>query len=230
MPRNCLDTITRPPGRSRAVLGCLLALVVRFMLPSPAFAQESDRHAVLALVQGFFDAMAASDTVAARRILLEDGQFVSVREGDGGPSVRVSSHRDWIDQLPDRGTKVLERMWEPTVLINDRVAVVWTPYDFHIDGRFSHCGTDVFNFLKGESGSIMTGATWTVEREDCDPSPLGPLAARGLNGDAHETMPLAVRFSEVCFGGRHAAASTHDPAHDGVHRLDAPGVGADERL
>ncbi len=166
----------RPGRRSPAALvassGALLVLVV---LAGPALAQQSDRETVLALVQGFFDAMAAADPEAARSILTVDGQFVSVREGADGPVIRVSSHRDWLAQLGTSETPVLERMWEPTVLIDGRIAVVWTPYDFHTDGKFSHCGTDVFNFLKGEAGWILTGASWTIEREDCDPSPLGPL-------------------------------------------------------
>ena len=139
-----------------------------------AVAQNREREAVLALVQGFFDGMAAKDTAVLSRQLLDDGQFVSVREGAGIPDLRVSSHRDWLAQLTAGETRVLERFWEPTVLIDGGIAVVWTRYDLYLDEVFSHCGTDVFNFIKDETGWLITGITYTVQRDECEPSPLGP--------------------------------------------------------
>jgi len=57
--------------------------------------------------------------------------------------------------------------------------VVLAPYDFFVDGRFSHCGTDIFAFLKGAGGWTITGVTYDVVREGCPPSPLGPPGAGG---------------------------------------------------
>ena len=139
-----------------------------------AVAQDSERDAVLALVQGFFDGMAAKDVTTLSEHLLARGQFVSVREDAGIPDLRVSSHTDWLAQVPTGETRVLERFWEPTVLIDGRIAVVWTRYDLYVDEAFSHCGTDVFNFIKDETGWLITGITYTVERGECELSPLGP--------------------------------------------------------
>jgi hypothetical protein len=52
--------------------------------------------------------------------------------------------------------------------------VVWTPYDFHIDGEFSHCGIDAFNMVRTDEGWKIASIVWTVERTGCENSPLGP--------------------------------------------------------
>ena len=41
----------------------------------------------------------------------------------------------WSDLL-------LERMWDPIVLIDGDIAMVWTRYDFFIDGEFK-CHGDI---------------------------------------------------------------------------------------
>jgi hypothetical protein len=70
--------------------------------------------------------------------------------------------------------ELLERMWEPVVQVHDRVAMVWTPYDFYLNGAFSHCGTDVFTLLKESEGWKIASITYNVVREGCPTSPLGP--------------------------------------------------------
>ena len=71
-------------------------------------------------------------------------------------------------------TRMLERMWDATVLVHGPLAQVWTPYDFHADGEFSHCGVDAFTLIKTSEGWRVSGVAYTVEPTGCEPSPLGP--------------------------------------------------------
>jgi hypothetical protein len=66
-------------------------------------------------------------------------------------------------------------MWDPLVLVHGRIAVVWAPYDFHINGEFSHCGVDAFTLIKTENGWQIAGAAYTIEPKGCAASPLGPV-------------------------------------------------------
>ena len=68
------------------------------------------------------------------------------------------------------------RAWDSEVRIRGPIPTEWTPYDFHIDGKFSHCGVDAFQLLQTPTGSVITGGTYTVERAGCKASPLGPPA------------------------------------------------------
>jgi len=59
------------------------------------------------------------------------------------------------------------------VLIHKEIAVVWTKYDFHREGKFSHCGVDAFNLIKTQEGWKISGIFYTVEKEGCEEGPLG---------------------------------------------------------
>jgi hypothetical protein len=135
---------------------------------------DAERAAVLAVVQTFFDAMAAQDVDGARRILVPEGRFFALGEQDGNPTVRSFTNDDYLKRLAGRKQKVRERMWNPEVRIRGRIASVWTPYDFWRDGKFSHCGIDAFDLIKTDDQWRIAGGTFTVEGK-CEPSPLGPL-------------------------------------------------------
>lgn len=103
----------------------------------------------------------------------------SVREGEGGPALRAVTRAAFLESLGGEDQELLERMWDPTVQVQDPVAMVWTPYDFHLNGEFSHCGIDVFTMLNGAEGWQVTSITYNVVREECPPSPLGPPGRSG---------------------------------------------------
>jgi hypothetical protein len=137
--------------------------------------REDDKAAVVATVQKFFDTMASRDVEAARTVLMAEGRLFAVREQDGQPAVRASSIEDYLKGLPGRKADYRERMWNPEVRVHGPVASVWTAYDFWVDGKFSHCGVDVFDLVKTPEGWKISGGAYTVERTGCAPSPLGPL-------------------------------------------------------
>jgi hypothetical protein len=155
----------------------LLALTL-LVFPARGAGADSDEAAVVAAVQKFFDALAARDLDAFRAVVLPEGRFHSVREKAEGSLVRSFTNAEFGEMLAAATDKFLERMWEPKVMVHGRIAVVWTPYDFHRNGEFSHCGVDAFNLVKTEEGWKISGGAYTVEPEGCAPSPLGPPAPK----------------------------------------------------
>jgi hypothetical protein len=129
---------------------------------------------VEAVARGFLEALSATDTAALRSFMAPNVGLYSVRPGPGGPVLRQTGGEEFLASLGAEDQILLERMWDPTVLVGEGVAVVWTPYDFFLNGEFSHCGIDVFTLLKGEHGWRVTGVTYNVVRDECPPSPLGP--------------------------------------------------------
>ena len=134
-----------------------------------------DAAAVAATVQAFFDTMAAKDVEGSRKVLAPTGRFNSVRNVDGKATVRTSAVEDYLRTLPAGKSAQRERMWNPEVRVRGDIASVWTPYDFWIDGKFSHCGIDTFNLVRSDGAWKIVDATYTVETTGCEPSPLGPL-------------------------------------------------------
>lgn len=152
-----------------------VTLAILAIAAVPVRAQEAEREAVLAVVQEFFDTMTAADSAGAREVMLPEGVSFGVREQADGLFLRSRSNVDYIAGLAGREERVVERMWDPTVLIHERLAVVWTPYDIYVDGEFLHCGVDAFTLLETEEGWRIATAAFTMEPTGCEPSPLGPL-------------------------------------------------------
>jgi hypothetical protein len=160
-----------------------LSVMLTFAGASGAAAQSTaaaaDSAAVVATVQRLFDAMAKRDTAAARAILLPGSQFISVRSGGpatGNPlalAPRRQSDTTFLRSLAAGRERLLERFWAPVVRVHGPLAEVWTRYDFHIDGKFSHCGIDSFSLLRTAGGWQIAGIVYTVESTGCAPSPLG---------------------------------------------------------
>lgn len=126
---------------------------------------------MVAVVQRLFEAMARRDAEAARSLLTPGGSYVAVRE-DG--TLAGGSHEEFAGRLAKGAGKLLERMWNPKVLVHDRVAVLWTEYDFHRDGKFSHCGVDAFNLVREAGGWRIASFSYTVRTAGCRPRPFGP--------------------------------------------------------
>lgn len=137
-----------------------------------AFGQSSnDREAVLKAVQAFFDTMTAKDVDGARDILVPQGRFHAMR---AGAEPRSLSNEEYLAQLQASKQTMRERIWNPEVRVHGPIATMWAPYDFWIDGKFSHCGIDAFDLIKTDKGWKIAGGTYTIEIK-CEASPLGPL-------------------------------------------------------
>ena len=153
----------------------VLITILFAVAPAITHAQGTvEREAVLKTVQAFFDTMTARDVDGARKILMPQGRFHAMRMRDGKPDPRGFSNEEYFADLQASQQTMRERMWNPEVRVHGLIATVWTPYDFWIDGKFSHCGIDAFDLIKTEEGWKIAGGTYTVESK-CEPSPLGPL-------------------------------------------------------
>jgi hypothetical protein len=154
----------------------LVVLFALSMIGAPAGAQtsSSERDAVLKTVQALFDTMTAKDVEGARSILQPQGRFHAMRIRDGKPDPRAFSNEEYFADLQASKQTMRERIWNPEVRIHGVIATMWAPYDFWIDGKFSHCGIDAFDLIKTDEGWKIAGGVYTVESK-CDASPLGPL-------------------------------------------------------
>lgn len=155
-------------------LALVLLLTLTSGLAAAGTQTPADREAVLKTVQAFFDTMTARDVEGAREILMPQGRFHAMRIEEGKPDVRAFSNEEYFSQLASSKQVMRERMWNPEVRIHGLIATVWTPYDFWIDGKLSHCGIDAFDLIRTEEGWKIAGGTYTIEAK-CEPSPLGPL-------------------------------------------------------
>ena len=165
---------------SRSVaLWFVLATGALSLTPHTARAQSSSRDSVVAVVKQFFRAMESSDSAAAARTVHGQGSTYAFRVQGDSATMRSESLSGFPSMLVRNQRRFVERMWDPTVHVHGPIAVVWTQYDFHVDGKFSHCGIDAFTVVRLAEGWRIVNIAYTTEQTGCTPSPLGPVKASG---------------------------------------------------
>ena len=158
------------------MIGTTVLLAILVQAQQPAVQRPADETEVLAAVEQMFDAMRRKDADAYASVLVPEGMAIRVRtDGPAEGRLRFQGNAEDIASFKGNVDRWDERIWDPTVRVHGPIAVVWAPYDFHINGKFSHCGVDLFELLKVDGKWRLSNASWTVETVGCPPSPLGPL-------------------------------------------------------
>jgi len=140
---------------------------------------DAEREAILAAVQGIFDALAAGDGEILRGIMHPDVLMHSVeRTADGTRSSSTSTRDQLIERLEGSEQVLIERMWDAEVRVSGDLAMVWTPYDFYVGDDLSHCGADALLLTRNEDESwTIIALSWTrLQPPVCELHPDGPPA------------------------------------------------------
>ena len=143
----------------RLLAGALIAAI----LILPLGATTAEERGVLAPIEALFAAMAKRDAAAIRAPLLPGGTMVFMR--DGKP-VQMT-----FDEFAERSgkpgtTQIEERIHNPLVRVDHDLAVVWAPFEFLVDGKVHHCGTDLFNLVRVDGNWLIIGIAFN-SRTDC---------------------------------------------------------------
>lgn len=136
---------------------------------------EDEKEEVLATVELFFESLAKKDTTTLSRIMTENGQYYATGKNEDGNFIIRRSHKKYIEKLPKIDGTIVERIWEPKIMVQDEIATLWAEYDLYLDGEFSHCGVDAFSLIKKDGQWLIAGTVFSIKKENCPTSPLGPL-------------------------------------------------------
>jgi hypothetical protein len=132
-------------------------------LTASLHAATPEEQAVLAPVNAMFDGMAKRDAAAIKTPLLPGGSMVLMR--DGKPT--QMTFEAFADRLAKPGTtRIEERIHDPLIRIDNDLAVVWAPFEFLVDGKVDHCGTDLFNLVHTD-GRWLIASVADTGRKDC---------------------------------------------------------------
>jgi hypothetical protein len=133
-----------------------------FLINSLHAATENEQ-AVLAPITAMFNAMAKHDVAAFKKPLLAGGAMVLMR--DGKPTqMTFDAFADLIGKPGN--AQIEERIHDPLVRIDNDLAMVWAPFEFLVDGKVDHCGTDLFNLVRA-NGQWLVASIADTGRKDC---------------------------------------------------------------
>ena len=142
---------------------------------TPAAAQNttSEQSQVIAVADSALAAISRGDVVALTDLMVDEAVMFPSRTRDGEFRYMV---RTRAQQRESKFNGVItERGYRPEARVQGPIAVVWYPYDLYIDGKWSHCGIDVFTLFKQGGRWRIATMAWSAEQPPvCEPHPDGP--------------------------------------------------------
>lgn len=165
--------------------GILIALTGAAVLAAPLAAQESDmersqrqiedRVAVLETVRELFRALGSRDLGRMEELHLPQALTVSIRSGGESEFPRVRTVPEVLESIGSVTVPLQERIWDAEVRVDGDIASVWAPYDFWVDGSFSHCGHDAVHLVRVDGSWRISAVTYTIAQPpECRLHPDGP--------------------------------------------------------
>lgn len=135
---------------------------------------QPDADIVKSKIDLLFDAMRANDSTTITDLFVEGAMLSSIyREATSGEVVKKSSPAArFVTAIgTPHESQWDERLWSKDVKVDGAMAMAWTDYSFYVDGAFSHCGVNVFEFINTEAGWQISDITDTRRKENCNESP-----------------------------------------------------------
>jgi hypothetical protein len=137
-------------------------VLILLLTPLFLFGQNQinkDEDQIKSVILKTFSAMKSVDSVALKSCFTEKALLHISQVRPEGNVVREVSIANFIQNVMTRKPgDIDERVlsWGP-ILIDHEIATAWVPYEFYLNGKFSHKGVDAFILVKvGEEYKIQT--------------------------------------------------------------------------
>ncbi|MBE16081.1 MAG: 3-methyl-2-oxobutanoate hydroxymethyltransferase [Cytophagaceae bacterium] len=152
----------------------LVFLLVAFA-KAPEAGQQStsspEEEKVQALVETFFEGFHKQDSMLIKKVVHENVLMQSIGKNQIGEIVLskedFSGFLSSICSIPET-TSFEERIHDYKIQMDGKMANVWTPYSFYINGNLSHCGTNSFQLFKRNGVWKIFYIVDTRDRSGCD--------------------------------------------------------------
>ncbi|HRI25949.1 MAG TPA: nuclear transport factor 2 family protein [Ferruginibacter sp.] len=138
---------------------------------SVAASAQTAEDSVKATVNDLFTAMKNADAVLLKSVFADSAILQTItRTKEGKTQVKtdeVSGFVDQISKLPKDAAD--ERITFDVVRVDGALAIVWTPYKFYFNGKFSHCGANSFQLVRFNGSWKIQYLIDTRRRAGCEP-------------------------------------------------------------
>ncbi|MFL0206840.1 hypothetical protein V7S74_08805 [Aquirufa sp. 2-AUSEE-184A6] len=136
-------------------------LLFLFLCPLLAIGQQktSDEDQIKAVILKTFSAMKSVDSVALKSCFTEKAVLQISQIRPEGNIVREVPIANFVKNVMTRKAGDMDERvlsWGP-ILVDHEIATAWVPYEFYLNGKFTHKGVDAFILVKvGEEFKIQT--------------------------------------------------------------------------
>ncbi|MGZ5287042.1 MAG: nuclear transport factor 2 family protein [Flavisolibacter sp.] len=145
----------------------LLFIILTFA-SARSFAQ-SDEAAIKAVINRMFEGMRQSDTAMLRSAFSDKAILQTIAKNKEGVTRILTDQVDSFIISISRPHKDIydERIVFESIKIDNDLAIAWTPYQFYVGDKFSHCGVNSFQLVKLNGEWKIQYLIDTRRRQDC---------------------------------------------------------------
>ena len=132
--------------------------------------QNNEEEAVKKAINQLFDGMRKADSTLIKAVFNESAILQTIAKNKEGKTLlRTEKLNDFVASIAQERNVVLdERIVFTKILIDDKLASVWTDYRFFIGDKFSHCGVNSFQLVKIADTWKIVYLIDTRRKENCN--------------------------------------------------------------
>jgi hypothetical protein len=119
----------------------------------PLAAQMAPEDQVREVIDRLFDGMRRGDSTAVRSVFHPEARLLSTMLQDGTPAMQPGDVDEFVRAVGTPHPEMWdERIDDLEIRIDDPMATAWMTYRFHLGERFSHCGVNAVDLVRGAEG------------------------------------------------------------------------------
>ena len=150
----------------------LLTIVFFALFGTAVTAQTTSEEAeVQKTIETFFEGFHARDSTIMKSVLSDDVVVQTIGRSKTGETVLIQEEIEkvlrGIVSIPSEMT-FKESLHSFDIKIDGPMANAWTPYSFHMNDTFSHCGVNNFQLFKDNGNWKIIYLIDTRRKEGCD--------------------------------------------------------------
>ena len=142
------------------------------VLTTGIHAQQSFTEAdAKGIIDTFFGGFHQGDTLKMKSVMVDNLPTQTVfTDGEGNNRVSNGTADRLLEAIANRPAeqKWDERLFGYEVKIDGNLAHVWTPYQFWLNGKMSHCGANAFTLGKTDDGWKILHLIDSRRKEGCN--------------------------------------------------------------
>lgn len=136
---------------------------------NPIFAQNDEQNRIKKVISLFFDGLQNGDTIKIKETISDKLILQTAYINDEKSVLKNENVSAFLNSI---ASKKREDIWEEKLLsyniqIDGNMANVWTPYEFYLNNKFSHCGVNSFQMFNDGVNWRIIYLIDTKRKQDC---------------------------------------------------------------
>lgn len=148
----------------------LICSILPLFTYSVALGQGLEKENIINTIDLFFEGMKSADTSKINEQLYTSCELKTIgKTKEGNADIHYTEMPVFVEMIAKKpASQILdERISSYDIMIDQNMAIAWTPYLFYMNDTFSHCGVNVFSLIKdGEKWKIFAIMD-TRQKENC---------------------------------------------------------------